>query len=117
MKRLRQILCVLLAIHIGFAQAGMVHTVASKAVAGEQIDAPAAAPCQHHTAPAQTPPSDHGHHNSDCCGVGGCHCSAACGMPVVPMAVVQFGGASAPRFEFHSAPAMNAAPDLRPPIH
>jgi hypothetical protein len=119
MRLLRQILAVLLAAHIGFAQAGMAH-VSGNAVADasvvSQTDATDAMPCHHHTAPDQPLSTDDSKHKGGCCSAGNCHCAAVCGLLSASIHVTFSPAIRAPRFVLHSAPASASAPDLRPPI-
>ena len=115
MKRLLQVLAVLLAVHVGFVQAGMVHAPLSEPAA-TQSDAAEAMPCHHHGAPESLPPSDDLKHKNGCCDAGGCHCAAACGMPFASMAMTPSEAAGAPGFILQSVLAVMSAPDLRPPI-
>lgn len=132
MQRLLQILTVLLAGHIGFAQAGMVHVAsAASTVAATSIDVPSEAaavtqaddeamPCHHHATADQQPESHaphHDQHKDGCCSAGYCHCAAVCGLPSVSMTLSASIDRHAPGFMLRAAPSADGAPHLRPPIH
>ena len=115
MKRLLQMLAVLLAVHVGFAQAGMTHASVNEPVVA-QSEAAEAIPCHHHAAPESLPSRHDSGHKSGCCEAGSCHCAAVCAMPPVSMVMMPSDAAVTPTFTLQSAPAMLRAPDLRPPI-
>jgi hypothetical protein len=136
MKRLLQILSVLLAVHLGFAQAGISHGTGAGAPAATApsaaVDVPSAdatvaqpdadaAPCHHHASPDQPRPADdqqpHHQHKDGCCSAGYCHCAAVCGLPFASMTLSASIHRDATGFSLLAAPSADGAPDLRPPIY
>ncbi|HXC60452.1 MAG TPA: CopL family metal-binding regulatory protein [Steroidobacteraceae bacterium] len=116
MKRLLQMLAVLLAVHVGFAQAGMAHASVHEPVV-VQSEAAEANPSCHHQATPDSPPATHdSRHKSNCCDAGSCHCAAVCAMPLVSTVMTPSDAPGTPTFTLPSAPAVLRAPAFRPPI-